>query len=69
MSVTEHAFREVSQAAATGAGRDVRGPLGAARLVAVLGQLPFPHTHDTGRQLRHLEGDTATNTIGVQPAC
>ena len=64
MSVTEHAFREVSQAAATGAGRDVRGPLGAARLVAVLGQLPFPHTHDTGRQLRHLRA-----TYGVQPAC
>lgn len=46
-------FREVLQAAATGGG-DVRGPLAAGRLVAVLGQLPFPHTHDTGRQLRHL---------------
>jgi len=46
-------FREVLQAAAAGGG-DVRGPLGAARLVANLGQLPFPHTHDTGRQLRHL---------------
>ena len=56
-------FREVLQAAATGGG-DVRGPLGAARLVAVLGQLPFPHTHDTGRQLRHLRA-----TYGVQPAC
>ena len=46
-------FREVLQAAATGGG-DVRWPLAAGRLVAVLCQLPFPHTHDTGRQLRHL---------------
>ena len=46
-------FREVLQAAATGGG-DVRWPLAAGRLVAVLCQLSFPHTHDTGRQLRHL---------------
>ena len=46
-------FREVLQAAATGGG-DLRGPLAAGRLEAVLGQLPFPHTHDAGRQLRHL---------------
>ena len=46
-------FRELLQAAATGGG-DVRWPLAAGRLVAVLCQLPFPHTHDTGRQLRHL---------------
>ena len=46
-------FREVLQAAATGGG-DVRGPLAAGRLLAVFGQLPFPHTHDAGRQLRHL---------------